>query len=198
MIHTTTNLPSKIYLVLSPDGIKDAPNDFTDYDPEEIKWSTERVNESDIEYSLPELVQQGIIAQKAKKYAERVCNGKFPIQYTREQVVKHTISDFIAGANAVFSTPPTKQSQPIDSIQQAIHAVENFAADVLLSEASVLLQQARYKVAQYLETNEIEAQGEKGDAYEELYEYLCSVNGHTSIHFPFSTIESKFTIARKS
>jgi hypothetical protein len=37
---------------------------------------------------------------QANEYAERVCNGEFPIEYTREQVVKHTASDFIAGAQA--------------------------------------------------------------------------------------------------
>lgn len=38
------------------------------------------------------------LTDKAKEYAERVCNGQFPITYTREQVVKHTASDFVAGA----------------------------------------------------------------------------------------------------
>lgn len=33
----------------------------------------------------------------AKEYAERVCSGDFPITYTREQVVKHTASDYQAG-----------------------------------------------------------------------------------------------------
>lgn len=42
------------------------------------------------------------IEEKAKEYAERVCNGQFPITYTREQVVKHTAIDFIAGANEVL------------------------------------------------------------------------------------------------
>jgi hypothetical protein len=39
------------------------------------------------------------IEQKATQYAERVCNGGFPITYTREQAVNHTKGDFIAGAN---------------------------------------------------------------------------------------------------
>lgn len=34
----------------------------------------------------------------ATEYAERVCNGGFPITYSREQVVKHTADDFITGA----------------------------------------------------------------------------------------------------
>jgi hypothetical protein len=39
------------------------------------------------------------IQEIAIEYAERVCNGQFPITYTREQVVKHTADDFIAGTN---------------------------------------------------------------------------------------------------
>lgn len=35
----------------------------------------------------------------AKDYAERVCNGQFPIEYTRDKVVTHTEYDFIAGVN---------------------------------------------------------------------------------------------------
>lgn len=41
------------------------------------------------------------IEKTAEEYAERVCNGGFPIEYTREQVVKHTKDDFIAGANFI-------------------------------------------------------------------------------------------------
>jgi len=37
--------------------------------------------------------------QTAKDYAERVCNGEFPITYTRQRVVEHTKNDFITGAN---------------------------------------------------------------------------------------------------
>lgn len=36
------------------------------------------------------------IEEKAKLYAERVCSGNFPIEYSREQVVKHTANDFMA------------------------------------------------------------------------------------------------------
>ena len=39
------------------------------------------------------------IKQIAIEYAERSCNGEFPITYTREQVVKHTANDFMAGYN---------------------------------------------------------------------------------------------------
>jgi hypothetical protein len=44
------------------------------------------------------------IPKEATEYSERVCNGKFPIEYTREQVVNHTKNDFIEGANLVIST----------------------------------------------------------------------------------------------
>lgn len=37
------------------------------------------------------------INEKATQYAERVCNGEFPITYSREQVVKHTANDFQSG-----------------------------------------------------------------------------------------------------
>jgi len=40
---------------------------------------------------------------KAFDYAESVCSGGFPIEYTREQVVKHTANDFIQGYNAALS-----------------------------------------------------------------------------------------------
>lgn len=44
------------------------------------------------------------IFKEASDYAERVCNGEFPIEYTKEQVVKHTKNDFISGAKWVIST----------------------------------------------------------------------------------------------
>lgn len=37
------------------------------------------------------------INENATAYAERVCNGQFPITYSREQVVKHTANDFQNG-----------------------------------------------------------------------------------------------------
>lgn len=40
------------------------------------------------------------INENATAYAERVCNGDFPITYSREQVVKHTANDFQAGWDA--------------------------------------------------------------------------------------------------
>lgn len=43
------------------------------------------------------------IEKYATDYAERVCNGQFPITYTREQVVNHTKGDFLTGAKAVKS-----------------------------------------------------------------------------------------------
>jgi len=42
------------------------------------------------------------IEELASNYAESVCNGKFPIEYTREQVVKHTKNDFMEGAGKVL------------------------------------------------------------------------------------------------
>jgi FtsZ-binding cell division protein ZapB len=35
----------------------------------------------------------------SREYAERVCNGEFPITYSREQVVNHTANDFTEGWN---------------------------------------------------------------------------------------------------
>lgn len=35
----------------------------------------------------------------SREYAERVCNGEFPITYSREQVVSHTANDFSEGWN---------------------------------------------------------------------------------------------------
>ena len=35
----------------------------------------------------------------SREYAERVCNGEFPITYNREQVVNHTVNDFTEGWN---------------------------------------------------------------------------------------------------
>lgn len=35
----------------------------------------------------------------SREYAERVCNGEFPITYSREQVVNHTDNDFTEGWN---------------------------------------------------------------------------------------------------
>jgi hypothetical protein len=38
------------------------------------------------------------LEEAAENYAEEVCNGQFPIEYTRQQVVNHTKNDFIQGA----------------------------------------------------------------------------------------------------
>jgi hypothetical protein len=38
------------------------------------------------------------LEEAAISYAEESCNGQFPIEYAREQVVKHTKNDFIEGA----------------------------------------------------------------------------------------------------
>ena len=35
----------------------------------------------------------------SREYAERVCNGEYPITYNREQVVNHTANDFTEGWN---------------------------------------------------------------------------------------------------
>ena len=35
----------------------------------------------------------------SREYAERVCNGEFPITYNREQFVNHTANDFAEGWN---------------------------------------------------------------------------------------------------
>jgi hypothetical protein len=37
-------------------------------------------------------------------YANRVCNGEFPITYTRQQVVIHTMNDYAAGMKHLRST----------------------------------------------------------------------------------------------
>jgi hypothetical protein len=37
---------------------------------------------------------------EAEKYAEACCNGQFPIEYDRTQVVRHTKNDYIAGATS--------------------------------------------------------------------------------------------------
>ena len=42
-------------------------------------------------------MEKAEIKEIAKIRAEKICNGKFPIEYTREQVAKHTTDDFIAG-----------------------------------------------------------------------------------------------------
>ena len=46
------------------------------------------------------------IEKKANDYAEEVCNGQFPIEYTREQVVKHTKNDFMEGVKQVLTPLP--------------------------------------------------------------------------------------------
>jgi hypothetical protein len=38
------------------------------------------------------------LEEAGQNYAEEVCNGQFPIEYTRQQVVNHTKNDFIEGA----------------------------------------------------------------------------------------------------
>lgn len=44
-------------------------------------------------------MKEAELKKEAGEYAERVCNGEFPITYSRDQVVSHTSNDFLAGAN---------------------------------------------------------------------------------------------------
>jgi hypothetical protein len=46
------------------------------------------------------------IEKKASDYAESVCNGEFPIEYTRDQVVKHTKNDFLSGVKHILTPLP--------------------------------------------------------------------------------------------
>jgi len=46
------------------------------------------------------------IEKEANDYAEKVCNGQFPIEYTREQVVKHTKNDFMQGVKHILTPLP--------------------------------------------------------------------------------------------
>lgn len=48
----------------------------------------------------------------ADNYAERVCSGEFPIEYTRAQVVKHTSNDFLEGAKWQSTTALPLSSAP--------------------------------------------------------------------------------------
>lgn len=52
-------------------------------------------------------MEQELLKKTANDYAERVCNGTFPIEYTREQVVKHTSNDFIAGVEFILKNKIT-------------------------------------------------------------------------------------------
>ena len=42
----------------------------------------------------------------ANDYAESVCNGQFPIEYTRQQVVKHIKNDFMEGVKHILTQLP--------------------------------------------------------------------------------------------
>jgi hypothetical protein len=48
------------------------------------------------------------IEKEANDYAKKVCNGQFPIEYTREQVVKHTKNDFMEGVKHILSPLPNE------------------------------------------------------------------------------------------
>lgn len=65
--------------------------------------------------------------QEMKEYAEaraeRVCNGEFPITYTREQVIKHTVDDFIAGADWMDDKSVGNYRQAIFDTYHAIKAM---------------------------------------------------------------------------
>lgn len=45
------------------------------------------------------MVMSAELKKVSREYAERVCNGEFPITYNREQVVNHTANDFAEGWN---------------------------------------------------------------------------------------------------
>ena len=51
-------------------------------------------------------MNEGKFEKEANDYAEKVCNGQFPIEYTRDQVVKHTKNDFMQGVKHVLTPLP--------------------------------------------------------------------------------------------
>jgi len=51
-------------------------------------------------------MNEGKIEKEANDYAEKVCNGQFPIKYTREQIVKHTKNDFMQGVKHILTPLP--------------------------------------------------------------------------------------------
>jgi hypothetical protein len=59
------------------------------------------------------------LEEAGQNYAEEVCNGQFPIEYTRQQVVNHTKNDFIQGAKW-----QAERMYSEEDIINALHSVE--------------------------------------------------------------------------
>jgi hypothetical protein len=56
--------------------------------------------------------------EAANEYAELVCSGQFPIEYTRDQVVKHTANDFLAGINYLVQTRKNLTDKEVKEFQE--------------------------------------------------------------------------------
>ncbi len=56
----------------------------------------------------------------AIEYAERVCNGQFPITYTIEQVIARTAGDFNAGAEAYRNHALSVLKENLDAAKRGL------------------------------------------------------------------------------
>ena len=65
---------------------------------EEPTMITDWLNEHGNPEISRKVEKEAELKEAAISYAEESCNGQFPIEYAREQVVKHTKNDFIEGA----------------------------------------------------------------------------------------------------
>lgn len=70
-----------------------------------VEWLEEYITEDEVdEKTMAQVRHIRLIAaeQYSKLRSERVCNGQFPIEYTREQVVKMTHEDFMDGVKYII------------------------------------------------------------------------------------------------
>jgi hypothetical protein len=97
------------------------------------------------------LIKKTELKIAANKYAERCCNGQFPIEYTREQVIKHTANDFEEGAMWQASQPVSTKKKVLkaEAMPEFDEAIENMS------------QESKDRVDKTLEAATLDEQNEK-------------------------------------
>lgn len=112
------------------------------------------------------------LEKAAIDYAESVCNGKFPIEYTRDQVINHTKNDFISGAKYILSPLPNE----IDIIE--LKKLLEFS-----NKYEISIQFWPDQIAVYIAKDGVELIDFGGDfdcVISKSIEYLCRINSNNN------------------
>lgn len=135
----------------------------------------------------------------ANSYAERVCNGIFPITYTREQVVKHTAGDYLAGMEYFQKyvlgilyenmNAAKRGLAPEDKIRPAEESIIETYEDLIAIITN-------YSGTKWAEQGKQEAPGDENEVVEEIKRWLSGWAGEDAYKL-FKYVSQHYTLTKK-